>query len=205
MRTCFENIKLIRNRYRLVLIAVFIVGLFSCNSKEKKHDVHKQTTETKNNNTHQHDTSERMADAKKDDMNDMNSDTGNHSSRNSMEGMQMNEGVTTDTAGSETYWNALPTNRTVISTQKAIEPVESDMDFAFKGNGYISFDWRRNHKVPVRIGGRIERLYVKYNYQYVRKGEKILELYSPEINTYIEELLYVNRTNDTILQNKATS
>jgi len=110
----------------------------------------------------------------------------------------------TDSTLPETYWNALPTNRTVIARQKVIAPVYSDMNFNIQGNGYIAFDTRRNRKVSVRVGGRIDRLYVKYNYQYVRKGEKILELYSPELNTYIEEYLYVLRqTNDTILQNKA--
>ena len=104
----------------------------------------------------------------------------------------------------ETNWNTLPTNRTVIARQKVIAPVYSDINFNIPGNGYIAFDTRRNRKVSVRVGGRIDRLYVKYNYQYVRKGEKILELYSPELNTYIEEYLYVLRqTNDTILQNRA--
>lgn len=157
-------------------MAVFILMLLSCNRNEIKHEGHDQKTETSKHEASQHD---------------------------AMEGMQMNKERTTDTAGNETYWNAMSTNRTVISAQKVIEPIESDMDFVFNGNGYISFDWRRNHKVPVRIGGRIEKLYIKYNYQYVRKGEKIIEIFSPEINTYFEELLYVNRTNDTSLQSKA--
>lgn len=109
-----------------------------------------------------------------------------------------------DTLAGEIYWNTLPTNATVLSSQKAIEPEESTIDFPINGTGYITFDYRRNRKIPVRVSGRLERLYVKYNYQYIRKGEKIFEIYSPEINTYIEELLYVkHQTTDTILQNNA--
>lgn len=109
---------------------------------------------------------------------------------------------TADTAVDQTYWNTLPANRTVISSQQVVAPTWDTMDFALTGNGYIDFDYRRNRKVSIRAGGRIEKLYVKYNYQYVRKGEKILDLYSPELNTYVEEFLFINRqSQDTLLQN----
>ena len=195
--------------YGLFLLAAGVTLVFiACNDKEDKHSGHNsKITEAKKDSSMQHDAMEgmQMNDDSSKSMNSMSSDTANHSSHDTMNSMKMNdESNIADTAGSETYWNALPTNRTVISAQKAIAPVESNMNFSFGGNGYIAFDWRRNRKVPVRIGGRIERLYVKYNYQYVRKGEKILELYSPEINTYIEEFLYLSRQpGDSVLQSKA--
>ena len=109
-----------------------------------------------------------------------------------------------DSMPAETRWHALPTNKTVIAKQQVVKPVFSKMDFSITANGYIAFDARRNRKVPVRAGGRVERLYVKYNYQYIRKGEKLLELYSPELNTYVEEYLYVKQqTNDSDLLIKA--
>lgn len=104
----------------------------------------------------------------------------------------------------ETFWNTLPANQTVISKQAAVPLGNSSQQFTINGNGYVTFDLRRNRKIPVRIGGRIERLYVKYNYQYVRKGEKIMELYSPELNTYVSEYLYIQRKSmDTLLMAKA--
>lgn len=183
----------------------FGLAFFACNNKKEKQDNHKQDAKTESHDSTQHSSMKGMESDSNMNIKDMTGDTGIHSSHNNMNEMGMNdEKSMADTSGSETYWNALPTNRTVISVQKAIAPAESDMNFTFTGNGYIAFDYRRNRKVPVRIGGRIERLYVKYNYQYVRKGEKILELYSPEINTYIEEFLYLNRQpDDSILQNKA--
>ncbi|QJB37249.1 efflux RND transporter periplasmic adaptor subunit [Chitinophaga oryzae] len=102
------------------------------------------------------------------------------------------------------YWNTLPANRTVIARQQVVAPVFITVDFAISGNGYVTFDVRRSRKVPIRVAGRIERLYIRYNYQYVHKGEKMLELYSPELNTYIDEYVYLLRqTSDTILQNSA--
>jgi membrane fusion protein, copper/silver efflux system len=195
--------------YGLFLLMAGVTLVFiACNDKEDKHSGHNsKITEAIKDSSMQHDAMEgmQMNDDSNKSMNSMRSDTANHSSHNTMDDMRMNDkNSIADTAGNETYWNALPTNRTVISSQKVIEPVESNMNFSFRGNGYIAFDWRRNRKVPVRIGGRIERLYIKYNYQYVRKGEKILELYSPEINTYIEEFLYLSRQPvDSVLQSKA--
>lgn len=194
------------SNYGFYLMAMgFGLAFFACNNKKEKQDNHKQDAKTESHDSTQHSSMKGMESDSNMNIKDMTGDTGIHSSHNNMNEMGMNdEKSMADTSGSETYWNALPTNRTVISVQKAIAPAESDMNFTFTGNGYIAFDYRRNRKVPVRIGGRIERLYVKYNYQYVRKGEKILELYSPEINTYIEEFLYLNRQpDDSILQNKA--
>ncbi|OJW81506.1 MAG: hypothetical protein BGO69_08950 [Bacteroidetes bacterium 46-16] len=104
----------------------------------------------------------------------------------------------------EVKWNALPTNQTVIAKQKVVSPTLSPIRLPISGSGYISFDARRNKKLAVRVGGRIERLYVKYNFQYIKKGEKIMDIYSPELNTYLEEYNYLNRTGaDAELKAKA--
>ena len=162
-------------------LLMLILAIVSCNNQQQGHEGHNTSVMS------------------------MNSD--------SMTGMKMpakSEGhaqhdtrLQTDTTD-ETYWNTLPTNRTVIAKQEVVKPSFSDTTFSMPANGYITFDARRNRKIPVRVGGRIERLFVKYNYQYVHKGEKLLELYSPELNTYVEEYLYVRRnTNDSLLQKKA--
>ncbi|MEJ5962990.1 efflux RND transporter periplasmic adaptor subunit [Pedobacter immunditicola] len=104
----------------------------------------------------------------------------------------------------ETFWNSLPPNHIVISKQATVVVGDNSQQYTLNGNGYITFDLSRNRKVPVRIGGRIERLYTKYNYQYVKKGEKILDLYSPELNTYVSEYLYLKRrTSDSVMIDKA--
>ncbi len=57
--------------------------------------------------------------------------------------------------------------------------------------GVVEYDPRRSRAVAARVGGRIERLLVRYNYQPVRRGQKLLELYSPELVTAEQELLFV--------------
>jgi membrane fusion protein, copper/silver efflux system len=209
MLKSIQYIKMKIANYGLFLLTAGVTLVFiACNDKEDKHSGHNsKITEAKKDSSMQHDAMEgmQMNDDSNKSMNNMSSDTVNHSSHNTTDGMSMNDkNSIADTAVNEIYWNTMPANQTVISTQKAVEPVDSNMNYVFKGNGYISFDFRRSRKVPVRIGGRIERLYVKYNYQYIRKGEKILELYSPEINTYIEEFLFLTRQSaDTTLLNKS--
>lgn len=114
------------------------------------------------------------------------------------EGMEMEEipGMNHQQKNSDTaLQNVLaPANKTILSNAETIHPVIKNITQTIQVSGYIAFDERKNKKVAVRIGGRIEKLYVKLNYQYVHKGDKVLELYSPELNTYQEEYLYHLKT-----------
>ena len=55
--------------------------------------------------------------------------------------------------------------------------------------GKIQADERKMSKISARFGGRIERLYVNYTGQEVKKGELLAEIYSPELITAQKELL----------------
>jgi Cu(I)/Ag(I) efflux system membrane fusion protein len=57
--------------------------------------------------------------------------------------------------------------------------------------GLVEYDPRRSRAVAARFGGRIERLLIRYNYQPVRRGEKLLELYSPELVTAEQEYIFM--------------
>ncbi|HEU4902740.1 MAG TPA: efflux RND transporter periplasmic adaptor subunit [Flavisolibacter sp.] len=118
------------------------------------------------------------------------------------ENMPMNGQQEPDTTD-PSYWNTLPTNYTVIAAQQTVKPILRNVSYTAAANGYVTIDNRRNKKVSVRTAGRIERLYVRYNYQYVRKGEKILELYSPELSTYLAEYRYILQGNDSVLISRA--
>ncbi|HXH17494.1 MAG TPA: efflux RND transporter periplasmic adaptor subunit [Chitinophagales bacterium] len=86
--------------------------------------------------------------------------------------------------------------KTIISSQETVKPQLAKTPLNITAMGYIMPDERRNNKIAARTSGRIERLYVNYNYQQVKKGEKILELYSPQLLTVEEELLFLLK-NDT--------
>lgn len=90
---------------------------------------------------------------------------------------------------------AAPTNRKIISSQTLVRPVRRRQSVPVHAYGFVSPDERRSNLVSVRVGGRVETLYAKYENQLVRKGEKILDLYSPDLNTYQEELLYAHKAD----------
>lgn len=94
-------------------------------------------------------------------------------------------------------------NQTVISSQETVQPIVKTSGDTLELNGYITEDPRRNQALSARVGGRIERLYVKYNFQYISKGDRILDLYSPELRTSQEEYLYLlrNREDANLINN----
>jgi membrane fusion protein, copper/silver efflux system len=92
------------------------------------------------------------------------------------------------------------TNATVTSSIKTISPVQKSMNVETNSNGIITYDTRRFTSLPIRFGGRIEKLLVKYNFQPIRKGQKILEIYSPELLTAQRDFLYLLKSDKDNLQ-----
>jgi Cu(I)/Ag(I) efflux system membrane fusion protein len=84
-----------------------------------------------------------------------------------------------------------PVDEYVVSSIKTISPVEKEMALTIKANGFITYDTRLFSSVASRYEGRIEKLYVKYNFQKVEKGEKLFEVYSPELITAQQNLLFL--------------
>ncbi len=85
-------------------------------------------------------------------------------------------------------------NKQVLSRQSTVKLTAQSETQSLKAQGYIDLDRNRNQTVSSRFGGRIEKLYVKYDLQFVKKGERLLELYSPELNTFQEEHLFLLKT-----------
>ena len=88
-----------------------------------------------------------------------------------------------------------PTNSMVISSIKPIMPVRKSLEVTTKANGIVTYDTRRFTSVPIRFAGRIEKLSIKYNFQPIQKGKKILEIYSPELLTVQRDLLYLLKSD----------
>ncbi len=83
-----------------------------------------------------------------------------------------------------------------VKTVRAVAELKTT---TFEANGILTVDTRSLISIPARFGGRIERLYLKYDFQPVLKGEKMLEIYSPELLTAQQDLLYwcdpIRKTN----------
>lgn len=93
-----------------------------------------------------------------------------------------------------------PTNEFVVSSipVTTIEQRRENIDIEALGN--IAYDTRQVGSISTRVSGRIEKLYVRYRYQKISKGQKILDIYSPEILTAQQNLLFLlkNDANNTI-------
>lgn len=84
-----------------------------------------------------------------------------------------------------------PVTGTVVSAIETVQPERDEKTIRSTFPGVISYDTRNEYTIPARFGGRIEELYVEYNFQPVRKGQKLLEIYSPELLTNQRELLFL--------------
>ena len=63
------------------------------------------------------------------------------------------------------------------------------MTAAVRAAGNVMIDETRIVQVTPRVGGFVERLYVNVTGQPVRRGQPLLELYSPELLAAQQELL----------------
>ncbi len=84
-----------------------------------------------------------------------------------------------------------PVNSSVLASVKTIKPVYKKMSLDVEADGTVDYDNRTQGSISSLYSGRIEKLYVRYNYQQVHKGQKVFEIYSPELVTAQENLIYI--------------
>ena len=84
-----------------------------------------------------------------------------------------------------------PTNSAVISGIPVTVLQSSSPTLSIEALGRIDYDTRRVETISARVSGRIDKLYVKYRYQHVHMGDPIMDLYSPELVTAQQDLLFV--------------
>ncbi|MDB4919730.1 efflux RND transporter periplasmic adaptor subunit [Mucilaginibacter sp.] len=98
-----------------------------------------------------------------------------------------------------------PVNSTVISTVAAIMPEQKDAAITISAQGYLDFDTRDINNIASRFSGRIEKLYIKFAFQEIHKGQRIFDIYSPDMVTAQQDLIYLtkNSAQETDLINSA--
>jgi hypothetical protein len=92
-----------------------------------------------------------------------------------------------------------PVNAQVVAAIAAISPETGTRIYPATVNGIISYDARSQTSISSRVAGRVERLLVRYNYQPVRKGQLIMEIYSPDLVAAQREMLYVAHNSSALL------
>jgi membrane fusion protein, copper/silver efflux system len=107
------------------------------------------------------------------------------------------------TAGAQIDALLKPTNEFVISSIPVTAIQKREEDIEIEALGKIAYDTREAGSISSRIAGRIEKLYVRYRYQKIYKGQHILDIYSPELMTAQQNLSFLLKndpTNTTFIQ-----
>lgn len=108
-------------------------------------------------------------------------------------GMDLVKKETGGGGSSEVELEALlkPTNEFVVSSIPVTVMYKKEEQIEIEALGNITYDMRQTGSISSRIAGRIEKLYVRYRYQKISKGQKILDIYSPELMTAQQNLLFL--------------
>lgn len=86
----------------------------------------------------------------------------------------------------------------VLNMGVRTEPVERrDLSRRLRAVGRVAYDERRVAHVHTKVQGWIERLFVEYEGELVKRGQPLLEIYSPEMVSTQEELLLAARYRDS--------
>lgn len=82
-------------------------------------------------------------------------------------------------------------NETVVASIKTIKGEFKSHSINIDAQGMVTYDTRNLYTIPAKVGGRLDRVFLKYPFQPVKKGQKVAEIYSPELVTAQRELLFL--------------
>lgn len=114
----------------------------------------------------------------------------NQKATTGMENMNMESD---HTESHDTNLHALlqPTSGFAISSIPAITLIKSEETIEITALGNTAYNTKEVGAISARVSGRIEKMYVKYRYQLVKNGQKIMDIYSPEILTAQQNLIFL--------------
>lgn len=84
-----------------------------------------------------------------------------------------------------------PSNQFVVSNIPVTAISMQEFPVEWEAFGSVEYDTRSVGTISSRVAGRIEKLYVRHRYQKVQKGQKLLDVYSPELLTAQQDLLFL--------------
>lgn len=84
-----------------------------------------------------------------------------------------------------------PVNSTVLSTVPVTSLKRNAQVINIKAVGTVEYDTRYMKTISAWVSGRIDKLYVRYRFQAVHAGQKVMDIYSPELLTAQQNLLFL--------------
>ncbi|MBS1530036.1 MAG: efflux RND transporter periplasmic adaptor subunit [Bacteroidetes bacterium] len=114
-------------------------------------------------------------------------------------------GEASERAGIDLNTVLQPVSSNAISTVNSVVPQQKSVPATINADGYLDFDTRTFNNIAARFSGRIEKLYIKFAFQEIHKRERIMDIYSPEMVTAQQDMLFLlkNSASETGLINAA--
>ena len=90
-----------------------------------------------------------------------------------------------------------PTNEFVVSTVPVTTMQEKNVPVEINSLGSITYDTRYTNTISSRVSGRIEKLFVRFRFEHIHKGDPVMNIYSPELNTAQQNLIFLLKNDPT--------
>lgn len=92
-------------------------------------------------------------------------------------------------------------DESIVASVNTVRAEYKSMPIDVTVNGIVTYDTRKVHTIPSRVAGRLEKVYITYEYQPVKAGQKVADIYSPGLNTAQRELIFLldNDSENTTL------
>jgi Cu(I)/Ag(I) efflux system membrane fusion protein len=84
-----------------------------------------------------------------------------------------------------------PTDNFIVGNYKTMTPKDTTLTTEINLPGIVAYDPNAAVNIAARMNGRIEKMYVNYKFQRVFKGQKLFDLYSPELLTEQQNFIYM--------------
>jgi Cu(I)/Ag(I) efflux system membrane fusion protein len=84
-----------------------------------------------------------------------------------------------------------PTDNFIVGNYKTTTPKDTTLTTEINLPGIVAYDPNAAVNIAARMNGRIEKMYVNYKFQRVRKGQKLFDLYSSELLTEQQNFIYM--------------
>ncbi|HQO87450.1 MAG TPA: efflux RND transporter periplasmic adaptor subunit [Bacteroidia bacterium] len=88
-----------------------------------------------------------------------------------------------------------PTDNFIVGKYQTITPLDTSINTELYLPGTVEYNPNSIVNIAARVSGRIEKMYVNYKFQKVNKGQKLFDIYSPELLTEQQNYIYLI-TND---------
>lgn len=88
------------------------------------------------------------------------------------------------------------TDNFIVGNYQSTTPKDTTISSEINLPGIVAYDPNSSVNITARMSGRIEKMYVNYKYQKVTKGQKLFDLYSPELLTEQQNFIYLITTDE---------